>query len=117
MATSDLPPLTKSTNKDGVVEYHFWTDQTWDGFDSIVKYLVKYWNGFVTEESDEIYSRRTVVRVGDVPITVRYDSQMGNYFFREDGVDDHTTLQKIEADLIKRLTPSASSVMTVARHK
>lgn len=104
--SSDLPPLTKGMNKDGVLEYHFWADQTWDGFDSIVKYLVKYWHGTITEQSDEIYTRRAVVRVGDVPITVRHDSQMGNSFFREDGVEEQSILEKIEADLIARLTAS-----------
>ncbi|WP_175772899.1 hypothetical protein [Paraburkholderia phenazinium] len=104
--SNELPPLTKGINRDGVVEYHFWADQTWDGFDSIVKYLVKHWNGLVTEESDEVYTRRKVVRVEDVPITVKHDSQMGNYFFREDGVADQSVLEKIEADLLARLSPS-----------
>lgn len=101
---SDLPPLTKSLNNDGVTEYHLWVDQTWDGFDSIVRYLVKYWNGQVIEASDEIYTRRAVVRVECAAITVRHDSQMGNSFFEESGDESRATLTQIEVDLMTRLT-------------
>lgn len=102
--SNELPPLTKGRNKNGVIEYHFWADPTWDGLDSLVKYLQKYWSGEVIESSDNIYSRRWVLRCNGVPISIYHDSQLGNYFLREDGTDDQSFLEGIEADLVRRLT-------------
>lgn len=97
-----IPPLTKGKNSKGETEYHLEFDSAWDGFDSFVKYLQKYWGAEISESSDEVYSRRWVLRSNGVPITVRHDSQIGNYFLREDGVDDQSLLERIEADLMKR---------------
>ena len=99
-----LPPVTKGIGKSGYVEYHFWADQTWDGFDSLVKYIEKYWNGVVVESGDDVYSRRWVLRSGDVSIAIYHDGQKGNYFVREDGATDQSLLEAIEADLLKRLS-------------
>ena len=98
-----IPPVTKCENADGSVQYFLQFDSAWEGFDSFVKYLQKYWQADVSEQSDNVYSRRWVLRSGGVPISVYHDSQLGNYFVREDGVDDQTLLEKIEADLIHRM--------------
>lgn len=99
-----ISPITKSTNKDGATVYHLEFDSAWDGIDSLVKYLQKYWNGEVSEQRDEIYSRRWVLRSNGVPISIYHDSQLGNYFVREDGEDDQTLLEEIAADLTKRMS-------------
>jgi len=98
-----LPPITKGIGAEGRVEYHFWVDQTWDSFDSLVRYIEKHWKGVVVESVDNVYSRRWVLRSGDVPISVYHDSQKGNYLVREDGTDQ-SLLEAIEADLLKRLS-------------
>ena len=96
--------ITRGTNRPGQIEYHFWADQTWDGFDTIVRYLKKHWDAKVIEQVDEIYTRRWVVDVRGVRIAIYHDSQMGNLFVREDGSDDQSVLEQIEADLRARLT-------------
>ncbi|WP_243040849.1 hypothetical protein [Dyella sedimenti] len=101
--TVKLPPITKAVGREGRVEYHFWADQTWDGFDSLVKYIEKHWDGVVIESVDNVYSRRWVLRSGGVSISVYHDGQDGNYFVREDGEADQSLLEAIEADLQKRL--------------
>jgi hypothetical protein len=100
----NLPPVSKGINSNGIVEYQFWADPSWDGFESVIKYLQKYWSGEVAESSDEIYTRRRVVRCQNVFITVRHDSQIGNWFFRQDGNEDQALLEQIESDLIQRLS-------------
>ena len=98
-----IAPITKGLNKGGVIEYHLEFDSAWDGLESFVKYLQKYWEAEVTESIDNIYSRRWVLRVDGVFISVYHDSQIGNYYLREDGADDQLLLEKIEADLIQRM--------------
>ena len=98
-----ISPVTKSTNQNGAVEYHLEFDSAWDGIDSFVKYLSKHWAGDVSESADSIYSRRWVVRSRGVPISIYHDSQLGNYFLREDGVSDLTLLEEIAADLMERM--------------
>jgi len=100
---SSFPPVTKSINKRGATEYHIEVDPAWDGFDSLVRYLQKHWQAEVTESSDGVYSRRWVLRVSGVPITVHHDSQIGNFFLREDGGSDESLLEKIADDLEQRL--------------
>lgn len=51
---------------------------------------------------DNIYSRRWVLRSGEVLITIYHDSQVGNYFVREDGIEEQGLLEQIEGDLIER---------------
>jgi hypothetical protein len=99
----NIPPVTKGFNKDGVLEYHLEFDSAWDGVESFAQYLKKYWKAEVIESIDDIYSRRWVLRSEGVPITIYHDSQIGNYFLREDGVDDQSLLEKIEADLVQRM--------------
>lgn len=100
---STLPVVSKGVNQDGVMQYHVWADQSWEGFDTLVLYLQKKWNASVTESNDQVYSRRWVLRVSGVPISLYHDSQQGNYFLREDGMQDQTLLEKIESDLRVRL--------------
>jgi hypothetical protein len=99
----NLPALTKDINKSGIMEYHVWTVPSWDGFDPLVKYLQKYWDAEICESDDKIYSRRWVLRSNRVSISLYHDSQIGNFFLREDGINDQTLLEQIEADLIQRL--------------
>lgn len=99
-----IPPVTKCKNSSGEVEYHLEFDYAWDGFDSFVKYLQKYWSAEISESRDDVYSRRWVLRTKEVPISVYHDSQVGNYFLREDGVSDQSLLELIEADLIHRMS-------------
>ena len=101
---TSLPSIRKFKNVNGVVEYHIEVDSEWDGFDSFVQYLQKHWQAEVSESVDLVYSRRWVLRVQGVPISVYHDSQIGNYFLREDGSDDQSLLERIEADLIRRLS-------------
>ena len=98
-----IPPVTKRTNENGFVEYHLGFDSAWDGVDSFVKYLQKQWNGEVSESVDSIYSRRWVVRSAGVPISIYHDSQLGNFFLREDGVDDLALLEKIALDVAEKM--------------
>jgi len=98
-----IPPVTKRTNENGFVEYHLSFDGAWDGLDSFVKYLQKHWNGEVSESVDSIYSRRWVVRSEYVPISIYHDSQLGNFFLREDGVDDLSLLERIAVDVAERM--------------
>jgi hypothetical protein len=98
------PPIRKFANKDGAIEYHIEVDSAWDGFDSFVQYLQKHWQAEVSESNDVVYSRRWVLRSKGVPISVYHDSQVGNYFLREDGIDDQSLLEKIESDLIQRFS-------------
>lgn len=100
---STLPVVSKGANQDGVMQYHVWADQSWEGFDTLVLYLQKKWNASVTESNDQVYSRRWVLRVNGVPISLYHDSQQGNYFLREDRLQDQTLLEKIENDLRVRL--------------
>lgn len=99
-----ISPVLKRVNTDGAVEYHLEFDKTWDGFDSFVRYLKKHWQAEVTEVGDFVYSRRQVLRSNGIPITVYHDSQIGNYFLREDGLQDQGLLEKIESDLIIRMS-------------
>ena len=89
-------------NRNGAVEYHLAFDSEWAGLDSFVRYLQQYWQAEVSEAVDSIYSRRWVMRVDRVFISVCHDSQIGNFFVREDGVGDQALLEKITADLIER---------------
>ncbi len=95
-------PVLKRVNKQGLTEYHLAYDHVWDGLDSFIKYLVKHWHAEVIESIDEVYSRRWVVRISRVHVSVYHDSQIGNYFVREDG-EDQSVLEKIEADLVRRM--------------
>jgi hypothetical protein len=104
MTTSSLPIIARSKNASGVTEFHLLADPVWDGFDSLVKYLQKHWNAEVCEAVDNIYSRRWVLRANGVPISVYHDSQIGNYFLREDSIRDESLLENIESDLIRRLS-------------
>lgn len=100
----ELPVITKRINRNDCVEYHVTAITDWDGFDTLVKYLEKYWHAQVVESEDGIYSRRKVLYSGEVAISLYHDSQIGNYFMREDGPADQSLLEKIEADLVKRLS-------------
>jgi hypothetical protein len=102
--SDDLPPITKGTDDAGRVTYYFWADPTWDGFDSLVRYMKKYWNATETETSDGVYSRRWVVIADRTPIAVYHDSQLGNYFQRNDESVDLDLLERIFSDLEARLS-------------
>jgi hypothetical protein len=99
-----ISPITKCTNSNDAVEYHLEFDSEWDGFDSFVSYLQKHWQAEVSESNDDVYSRRWVLRSNGIPISVYHDSQIGNYFMREDGVADQQLLERIEADLVRRMS-------------
>ncbi len=98
-----LPAVTKRKNKEGLTEYHIMAVPDWDGFDSLVKYLEKHWCAVPVQKDDNVYSRRWLLRSGDVYITLYHDSQIGNYLVREDGEGDQELLDKIGRDLIDRL--------------
>ncbi|MBK3479878.1 hypothetical protein JJD66_27735 [Pseudomonas sp. MF6751] len=97
-----LPIITKRVNSDGMVECHLGFSSDWDGFDSIVKYLKKYWQASPVQTADNIYSRRWVLICNGVMLTVYHDSQIGNYLIVENGEDKDNLLGQIEADLIER---------------
>lgn len=98
-----ISPVLKRVNESGFVEYYLEFDPVWDGFDSFVKYLYKHWNAQLVESVDGVYSRRWVLRVMGVCVSVYHDSQLGNHFVREDGGMDEGILEKIEADLLMRM--------------
>ena len=98
----EIPPLTRAVDPSGSLIYHFWADQTWEGFDSIVKYMQKYWSAIVTQSSDDIYSRTWELISDGVPIRIRHDSQSGNSFFRSDG-GDNVLLDRMYDDLTEKL--------------
>lgn len=102
--SKDLPVMATCINKDGATEYHLLADGVWDGFDSFVQYLQQHWQAEVSESEDWIYSRRWVLRSRGVPISVYHDSQIGNYFLREDGNSDQTLLEEIANDVTRRLS-------------
>ncbi len=97
-------PVLKSTDKNGAIQYHLEFDPAWEGVESFAMYLQKKWGAEVIESSDSVYSRRWVLRLNGVPISVYHDSQIGNYFVREDGIADQLLMEKIEADLIERMS-------------
>lgn len=97
-------PHCKGKKQKGLMEYDFLADPSWEGFDSLVKYLQKYWQAEINESSDLVYSRRCVLISNGIPISVYHDSQLGNYFLREDGVDDTTLLDDIAKDLERHLS-------------
>lgn len=99
-----MPLISKTKNQNGVMQYHVWASPSWADFDTLVLYLQKKWNAVVTESEDKVYSRRWVLRVNGVPISLYHDSQQGNSFLREDGVADQSILEKVEADLRSRLS-------------
>lgn len=99
-----ISPVLKIVNEGGLSEYHLEFDPAWDGLDSFVKYLKKHWNAKVVESVDGIYSRRWVLRIQDVPVSVYHDGQIGNYFVREDGEKDQELLEEIEADVLRRMS-------------
>ncbi|WP_097304340.1 hypothetical protein [Pseudomonas chlororaphis] len=99
---STLPAVTKRKNEKGETEYHVGAVSDWEGFESLVKYLEKYWQAVPIQMDDNIYSRRWLLRSGEVLITIYHDSQVGNYFVREDGVEEQGLLEQIEGDLIER---------------
>lgn len=86
----------------GRVTYHFLADPSWEGFESLVDYMKKYWSAIVTQSSDEVYTRTWEIRANGVSIRVRHDSQAGNSFFRASDGDD-TLLDAMYTDLKKRL--------------
>ncbi|MDD0976810.1 hypothetical protein [Pseudomonas fontis] len=100
---SALPAVTRVCNEHGVLEYHVLAVADWDGFESLAKYLEKYWSAVVVERDDNVYSRRWVLRSDDVSVSLYHDSQKGNFFLREDGGLKQDLLERIEADLIGRL--------------
>lgn len=99
-----ISPVLKRTNEQGNIEYHLEFDPVWEGLDSFVKYLMKHWGATVVESTDDVYSRRWVLRLEGVSISVYHDSQLGNYFLREDGEKDQSLLEKIETDLVSRMS-------------
>lgn len=101
--SSNLPPLTHGKNESGLTTYHFWADPSWDGFDTLVQYMEKFWAAAVNQRSDEVYSRTWELTSNGVPIRVRHDSQAGNSFFRSDGIGDTALLDKIFEDLSQKL--------------
>ncbi|UVM50331.1 hypothetical protein LOY38_29110 [Pseudomonas sp. B21-015] len=102
MMNNSLPAVTRRKNEKGQVEYHIGFASDWEGFDSLVKYLEKYWHAVPIQKDDNVYSRRWLLRSGGVSIAIYHDSQIGNYFVREDGVNEQALLEQIEADLIER---------------
>ena len=98
------PLISRSKNKHGATQFHLNFDSAWDGFDSFVNYLQKHWRADISEQSDSTYSRRWVLRVGNVPVSVYYDSQIGIFFVREDGNHDDSLLERIESDLLRRMS-------------
>lgn len=94
--------ISKRSNEKGQVEYHVDAISDWEGFDSIVKYLKKYRCAIPLQIDDKVYSRRWVLKSGSVSISIYHDSQIGNYLVREDGINDQSLLEQIEADLINR---------------
>ncbi|TGG93454.1 hypothetical protein E4656_10425 [Natronospirillum operosum] len=99
-----FPIVTKSVNNDGATQYHLQFDSEWGGVESFAKYLQKYWQAELLDKTDSVYSRKWVLRSGGVLISVYHDSQIGNYFLREDGESDEALLRQIEADLIHRMS-------------
>lgn len=100
----NTPAIVRVKNKYGQTEYHIPEMCDWDNFDSLIKYLIKYWQAQVVESDDKIYSRRSVLRANNVPISLYFDDLLGICFLREDGSDDQSLLEQIEADLIRRLS-------------
>jgi hypothetical protein len=99
-----IPEITKRQNENGQIEYRLTSVCDWYGFDSFIAYLQKHWNAQISESADWVYSRRWVLRLEGVPISVYHDSQIGNYFLREDGSEDQSLLEKIAADVTHRLS-------------
>ena len=99
-----IPEITMRKNENGHIEYRLSSVSDWEGFDSFVAYLQKHWNAQISESADWVYSRRWVLRLREVPISVYHDSQIGNYFLREDGNQDQSLLQQIAADVTHRLS-------------
>jgi hypothetical protein len=96
-----LTTVTIRINSEGKVECHLGFSSDWDGFDSIVKFLKKYWQASPVQFADNI-SRRWVLICNGVALTVYHDSQIGNYLVVENGEDKDNLLGQIEADLIGR---------------
>ena len=96
----NTPVVVRVKNKYGQIKYHVTGMYDWDNFDSLIKYLIKYWQAQVVESDDKIYSRRSVLRANNVPISLYFDDLLGICFLREDGSNDQSLLEQIEADLI-----------------
>ncbi|MBR1232046.1 hypothetical protein [Bradyrhizobium sp. AUGA SZCCT0182] len=101
--SDELIPITKGIDDEGKVTYYFWADPSWEGFDSLVHYLQKYWKAIVCESVDSVYSRRWVVVLDSIQISIHHDSQIGNYFQRNGSLANAPLLDEIYADLLERL--------------
>lgn len=104
MMDKKIPAVVRIINKNKQVEYHITGMYDWDNFDSLIKYLKKYWQASVVESDDKIYSRKSVLRSNNTPISLYFDDLLGIYFLREDGSNDQSLLEEIESDLIRRLS-------------
>ena len=105
----NTPAVVRVKNKYGQIEYHVTGMYDWDNFDSLIKYLIKYWQAQVVESDDKIYSKRSVLRANNVPISLYFDDLLGICFLREDGSDDQSLLKQIETDLIRQLNDAEQS--------
>lgn len=93
--------VARVLDKDGVVKYYFLDDQTWDGFDTIIKYMQKYWPVIALNCYDEVYTRHCELILDGAVIRVTHDSQGGNCFFADDSNEE--VLDQVYHDLLRRL--------------
>ena len=100
--SNNLTAVTKSKRDNGAIEYHLSYDASWDGFDSLIAYMKKHWGGRPVSTQDDIYSRSWVMDFKGIIIAIRHDSQIGNYFYRDDDSSNDNLLENIENDLNNR---------------
>jgi hypothetical protein len=106
---TELPPITKGKDADGKLAYFFWEDQSWEGFETLLAYLSKYWDGIIDQQTDDVYSRRAVVRTPKGSIVLRHDSHQGN-FFQPDSESDCAIVEQIFTDLFGRLADGSNGI-------
>lgn len=95
------PGIIRVDDASGNVIYHYLADATWDGFDSLIKYLRKHWSALVWQEGDEIYSRTWLLRVGCEDVEIRFDGY-GIELQSISAPSAPTSLEKVYQDLKAR---------------
>jgi hypothetical protein len=75
----------------------------WDGFEKLIQFLGKYYDGRVLERTDGPDSRIAMLEVRGLPLEVQYEDPWGNSILSRSS-QSHQLLREITADLLTRLS-------------
>ena len=73
----------KAIKEGNIVEYHILEINSWNDFESLAKYLIKWHDAIPTDKVDGISTRTWKFTIQNEVIILKHNDDIGNYFYFE----------------------------------